>query len=376
MTPRSGPSAQRGSGSPSAGGGTEPGTTERTAASSTAAVRQRAVFAALVVLTLAGLLVSLGWGSVSVGPGQIVGILLERAGLSTGIEYTQQQNVVLWNIRLPRVLMGALVGAALALAGASLQVASRNQLADPSLLGVSGAATVGVVLAYAVGAVSWGRWTLPLFGILGAATAVVWLIRFSWRHGRSDRFTLILAGVALQLFLAGVATLLVNAIRRPGMPDATFLTMGGLTGIFWSDVAVAAPLVLVVALLLWRLAPVLNILLLDAATAQALGVNVGRSRLYVGVMAAVATGLVVGYSGTVAFVGLVVPYFMRLLLGDDHRLLLPAALLGGAALITFGDAVARNLIAPMELPLGVLMTVVGGPLFFWLIGRGRAVGRW
>lgn len=340
------------------------------------AARTRWVLAGLLLITIAGLLTSLGWGSVSVGPGQVVGILLERAGWVTSIEFTQQQSVVLWNIRLPRVLMGALVGAALALAGVALQVGFRNQLADPTLLGVSGAATLGVVVAYIVGAVGLGRWALPLFGILGALVAVVWLIRFSWRHGSSDRLTLILAGVALQLFLAGVATLLVNAFRRPGMPDASFLTMGGLTGIFWRDVALTAPLVLLVALLLYRLAPRLNILLLDSGTAQALGVEVGRTRLYVGALAALATGLVVGYSGTVPFVGLVVPYFLRLLLGDDHRLLVPAALLGGASLVTFGDAAARNLVAPTELPLGVLMTVVGGPLFFWLIGRGRAVGRW
>lgn len=349
---------------------------QRTAAARPAAVRTRVVFAGLIVLAVAGLLVSLGWGSVSIRPDQIVGIILDRAGLDTGIEYSQQQNAVLWNIRLPRVLMGVLVGAALALAGAALQISFRNQLADPTLLGVSGAASVGVVLAYVVGAVAVGRWALPLFACVAAVLAVVWLIGFARRQGRSDRVTLILAGVALQLFLAGVATLLVNAVRRPGMPDATVLTLGGLTGIFWKDVALTAPLVLVVAALLWRAAPVLNILLLDEGTAQALGVKVGGVRMYVGVLAAVATGLVVAYSGTVAFVGLVVPFCLRLVLGDDHRTLLPAAFLGGAALITFGDAVARNLIAPMELPLGVLMTVVGGPLFFWLIGRGRAVGRW
>src|SRR5690606_24375074 len=136
-----------------------------------AAVRRRWVFAALALLSIAGLLISLGWGSVSIGPGQIVGIILDRAGLSSGIEYTQQQNVVLWNIRLPRVLMGALVGAALAMAGAALQVSFRNQLADPTLLGVSGAATVGVVLAHITKAVALGRWALPLFAVAGAVVA-------------------------------------------------------------------------------------------------------------------------------------------------------------------------------------------------------------
>lgn len=338
--------------------------------------RRRVTGLVLSLLCVAALVVSLGWGAVSVSPAEIVGIVLERAGVATGIEFTSQQSAVLWNIRLPRALMSSLVGAALALAGVALQVAFRNQLADPTLLGVSGAATVGVVLAYAFGVVALGRWALPLAAMAGAVTSVIWLIRFAQRHGRSDRLTLILSGVALQLFLAGLATLLVNAVRRPGMPDASFLTLGGLTGIFWRDVALAAPLVLIVAALLLRQAPVMNIMLLDENTSRSLGVDVGSRRLYLGGLAAVATGTVVAYSGSVAFVGLVAPYLLRRLIGDDHRVLVPAALLGGAALVTVGDALARNLVAPMELPLGVLMTVAAGPLFFWLIGRGRGVGSW
>lgn len=341
-----------------------------------ASTLKRTTFLILAAALVASLLLSLGWGSVSIRADQIVGIMLERAGVETGIEFTRQQSAVLWNIRLPRVLMGVLVGAALALAGAALQVGFRNQLADPTLLGMSGAATVGVALAYIVGAVSLGRWALPLFAVAGALISAYWLMRFSWRHGRSDRLTLVLAGVALQLFLAGVATLLANAFRVPGMPDASVLTMGGLAGTFWRDVYIAAPVVAIATFVLWRMAPVLNILLLGEGTSQALGVKVGATLLYIVTLAGVLTGTVVGYSGTVAFVGLIVPYFLRMLLGDDHRTLLPAALLGGATLVTVADAVARNVIAPMEMPLGVLMTVVGGPLFFWLIGHGRSVGRW
>lgn len=338
--------------------------------------RTRVTYAALAALGLAAFLLSLGWGAVGIRPEQIVGILLEKAGLATAIDHTQQQAAVLWSIRLPRVLMGVVVGAALAASGTALQVAFGNRLADPTLLGISGAATVGVVLAYVLGAVALGRWTLPLAAALAAALAVTLLVRFSRRHGRSDRLTLILSGVALQLFLAGVVTLLVSAFRRPGMPDASFLTLGGLTGVFWRDVALAAPIVAAVAALLLRLSPQLNIVLLDDDAARSLGVSVARVRLRAATLAAVATGTAVAYSGTIAFVGLLVPFLLRRVLGDDHRLLLPAALMGGAALVTAGDALARNLVSPMELPLGVLMTVVGGPLFFWLIGRGRGAGGW
>jgi iron complex transport system permease protein len=330
----------------------------------------------LAALLVAALFLSLGWGAVGISPSQIFGVLLDKAGITTSIEFSQQQSAVLWNIRLPRVLMGLVVGAALALAGAALQVAFRNQLADPTLLGISGAATLGVVLAYAAGLTALGRWVLPLAACLGAVISVVWLIGFARRHGHSDRLTLVLSGVALQLFLAGVVTLLANALRRPGMPDANFFNLGGLTVVFWRDLAIAAPLLLLVTFLLLRQVPVLNILLLDEGTARALGVRVGAVRLYSASLAALATGTVVAYSGTVAFVGLVVPFFLRLLFGDNHRRLLPAVLLGGATLVTLGDALARNLILPMELPLGALMTVIGGPLFFWLIGRGRGAGSW
>lgn len=341
-----------------------------------AAYRRRLTFTILAALLLGGLMLSLGWGAVKIAPAQVLGITLEKAGVQTGIEFSRQQSAVLWNIRLPRVLMGVVVGAALALAGVALQVAFRNRLAEPTLLGVSGAATLGVVVAYVLGLTSLGRWTLPVTGSLAAVASVAWLSRFARRHGRSDRLTLVLAGVALQLFLAGLVTLLVSAFRKPGMPDSTSLTLGALTGVFWQDVGVATALVLATAILLARRARVLNILLLDEGTAQALGVDVGRVRLALACLAGVATGTVVGYAGSIAFVGLIVPFAVRLLIGDDHRSLLPAAVLGGAAVVTVGDALARNLIAPMELPLGVLTTVAGGPLFFWLIGRGRGAGGW
>ncbi len=343
----------------------------------TAARPWRVAVLLLSALVVVSLLVSLGWGAVGVGPLQIVGIVLERAGLDAGIEFTAQQSAVLWNIRLPRALMSALVGAALAAAGVALQAALRNQLADPALLGVSGAATLGVVLAFAFGLVaSFGRWVLPVAACTTALAGALWLVRHARRHADSDRLTLILSGVALQLFLGGVATLILSAVRRPGMPDASFLTLGGLTAVFWSDVGVAVAVVTVVAVLLIRQAPAMNILLLDGHTARSLGVNVDRRRVLLALLAAVATGTVVAYGGSIAFVGLVVPYLLRLVLGDDHRRLVPAALLGGAVLVTLADALARNLVSPMEVPLGVLLTVLGAPLFFWLVGRGRTVGRW
>lgn len=334
------------------------------------------VLAGLTLLTLAGLLVSLGWGAVAIEPQQVVAILLHHLGLEPATAFTSQQDAVLWSIRLPRALFALLAGAGLALSGVALQAVLRNPLADPALLGITGGATLGVVTLVA-GAGLVARWLHPLAGMVGALAVGLWLHRVARASGgRSDTVTLILAGVALQILLAAVVTIVIAVARRPGLPDATFWTLGTLSGARWQDVCVAAPGVAAVLLLLVRLAPRLDLLLLGDAEARHLGVNTNATGLQVMALVALLTGVVVAYCGSVAFVGLVVPHLLRTLLGPGHRTLVTASALGGAALLTWADAVARNAISPLELPLGVLVTLVGGPLFFYLVGRSRRAGAW
>lgn len=343
----------------------------------TARVARPLVFGGLGLLTLVGLMVGLGWGAVAIEPSQVIAIVLHHLGVDPAgaAAYTSQQDAVLWSIRLPRVLFALLAGTGLALSGLALQAVLRNPLADPALLGMTGGATLGVVtLIASVGLVA--RWLHPVAGVVGALLVGLWLHRISRRGGSSDTVTLILAGVALQILLAAVVTIVISMARRPGLPDANFWTLGGLSGARWQDVWIAAPVVVVVLLLLWRLGPRLDLFLLGESEARHLGVNTTTTGLQVMVLVALLIGVVVAYCGSIAFVGLVVPHLLRTLLGPNHKTLVWASALGGAALLTWADAVARNAISPLELPLGVLVTLVGGPLFFYLIARSRRAGAW
>lgn len=341
-----------------------------------AAASRRPLFLALLgALALGGVLLGLGWGAVTITPLQVSGILLDHLGIPSGVDYSSQQDAVLWSIRLPRVLLGLLSGAGLALAGVALQAVLRNPLADPALLGITGGAVLGVVALIALmGLVA--RWLHPAAGAVGALLVTLWLQRLARGTGRNETATLLLAGVALQILLAALVTVVVAFARRPGLPDATFWTLGGLSGARWQDVAVLTPTVAIALLYLQRHASRLDLFLLGEREARHLGVDTAAARSRVMLLVSLVVGAVVAYCGSVAFVGLVVPHLLRTLLGPAHRILVGASAVGGAAFVLLADAVARNAIAPMELPLGVLATLVGGPLFFYLIDRGRRAGAW
>lgn len=330
----------------------------------------------LALAVVASIVVSLGSGAVAVAPGQVVGILLSRMGITTSIDFSAQQEAVLWAIRLPRVLFGVLVGGGLAVSGVVFQGAFRNPLADPVLLGVASGAVLGAVVATVAGVTEWGVWAVPLFAFVTGLLATLGLLRLSRAQGKTDVTTLILAGVALNLFLGAVVSLVTAMARTPGLRDGTFWTLGGLGGTLWQHVYIAGPVVILATLYLWRLGSQLNLLLLGDVEAEHLGVDTHRIRLQVSVVATLVTATAVAFAGSIAFIGLVVPHALRRILGPDHRWLIPASLLGGGALLCVGDLAARTLIAPSELPVGILMTLVGGPLFFYLLDRARREGGW
>lgn len=309
-------------------------------------------------------------------PAQVVGILLHRMGIETAIEFSTQQELVLWAIRLPRVLMGLLVGAALAVSGGVLQGVFRNPLAEPALLGITSGGIVGAVIAIMTGSAGLGVWTLPLAAFLGALLTTFGLHRFSKAHGTTDVTSLILGGVALNLFLGAVISLITFVSRAPGLRDMTFWTLGGLGSTVWPHVYIAAPTIIVATLLLWRLGRQLNLMLLGETEAQNLGVDTNALRTQAIVLISLVVGTAVAFAGSIAFVGLVVPHALRMVFGPDHRVLIPASMLAGAALLSVGDLFARTMVSPMEVPIGILMTLVGGPLFFYLLNRTRKQGGW
>lgn len=343
--------------------------------------RNRTIIAMLALLAIGAFTVNVGWGTVAIAPAQVVAVFLQKAGIDVSVDVSPIQATVLWSIRLPRALLGLVVGGALAVAGIVLQGVFRNPLAEPSLLGVSGGAVVGAMIASIlsrriVGAAA-ETWMAPILGFLGALIVTYALFSLFQRSPRRDVTTFVLYGVIANVILASLITLLPAIYRDGGLgSNSTFWTMGSLGGTLWPSVYVSAPIALGAGALMWLMAPKLNVMALGDTEADHLGVDTRLVRLQSIVLIALVTGAAVAFVGVIAFVGLVVPHALRLLMGPDHRRLIPAGALGGALMVTVADVLARTLVAPTELPIGVLTTLVGGPLFFWLLHRGRAQGRW
>jgi len=278
---------------------------------------------------------------------------------------------IIRTLRLPRAILAFLVGGALGLAGAGLQALVRNPLADPFLLGLSGGAGLGAVIAIAL---HWGGpWTLPLAAFVGALLAmglVYWLGLVAGTE--LDPRTLILAGVAVGSFAGAVTTAIVSLASAVDLRNALLWLWGGLSGASWEAVLVVCVyLPLPVAVLLAAARP-LDLLALGEEPARYLGTDVTRVRRRVYVAASLLTAAAVAVSGVVGFVGLVVPHAMRALWGHQHRALLPAAFLGGGTLLVLADTVARVAVAPRELPVGIVTALVGVPVFALLVRRWTA----
>lgn len=272
------------------------------------------------------------------------------------------------SLRVPRALLAFLVGGSLALAGAGLQALVRNPLADPSLLGLSGGAGLGAVVAIALHVTS--PWALPAAAFLGALGAMVLVYRLGLVGGAAlDPRILILAGVAVGAFAAAVTTTIVSLSDATQLRNALLWLWGGLSGASWDSVlllCVYTPLP--IAVLLAAARP-LDLLALGEEPARHLGADVESVKRRVYVAASLLTAVAVAVSGVIGFVGLVVPHAMRLLWGHRHRPLLPAAFLGGGALLALSDTVARVAVAPRELPVGIVTALVGVPVFVLLLRR-------
>jgi iron complex transport system permease protein len=328
--------------------------------------------ALLIAVTL-----SIALGTVEVGPRQIVAIIAEHLGLSSNVTYTQQQDSVVWAIRLPRVILGVLVGAALAVSGAALQGMFRNPLADPGLIGVSSGAALGAVIALGLSITWFGIATTPLFAFAGGVVTAIIGYTLARHNGRTEIVTLVLAGVALNTF-AGAGTSMVTFVANDAQLRAIiFWSMGSLGSSTWESVAAASPFILVGLLASTRWGHPLNLMVLGEREARHLGVDTERVRMTVILLTALMTGATVAVAGVIAFVGLIIPHLVRLAAGPDHRTLLPASALAGALLIVMADLFARTVISPLELPLGVLTALIGGPFLLVMMLRARrAQGGW
>lgn len=349
--------------------------------------RRRIGVAGLSLMLLATMLVGAGLGAMDIPVAQVAGILFRALGLEPPAllaGFDDAQAAVLLSIRLPRVLLAALVGGGLAIAGAAMQGLFRNPLADPGLLGVSSGAALAAFAAIVFGASahsllpeSFTTWLLPLAAFAGALIALLTLYALSRdASGRVQVPVMLLAGIAVNALCGAGVGLLAWLASDAQLRSFTFWSMGSLGGALWPTLALAAPLIVFATLALARLARPLDLLALGEADAAHLGVRVERLKLGIILLCALIVGVSVSVSGAIGFVGLVVPHVLRMAGGPDHRWLMPASFLGGGILLTIADIAARTWAAPAELPIGILTALVGGPFFLGLLARGRKRALW
>ena len=339
------------------------------------------LLALLVLLLLSGLL-AVGTGMVRIAPGQVLAILAQQVGLTLPWEYDARHEAVLMAIRLPRVLLAVLVGGGLAVSGAAMQGLFRNPLADPGLIGVSSGAALAAVAVIVLGA-TWlpglsrvlGPFTLPLAAFAGGVGTTLLVYRVARLAGRTVVATLLLTGIAVNA-LAGAGTgLLTFVATDEALRSITFWSLGSLSGATWSAIGVVATRASCRRRGCWCAAQrALNVMLLGEAEAGHLGIRVERVKRVNVVLVGLSVGAAVAVTGIIGFVGLVVPHVVRLLVGPDHRYVMPGAVLAGAVLLLGADLLSRTLVAPAELPIGIVTAALGAPFFLWLLMRQRQ--RW
>lgn len=333
--------------------------------------RPAALLIALGVALVIAVVVALGSGAVRIAPGEVVSILLHHAGLG-GSNVGVTEDAVLWAIRLPRVLLAVAVGAGLAVAGAALQGIFRNPLADPQLIGISSGAAAGSAIGVLALESAIGGLAGPLGAFAGGLAAGIAVYGLARHRGRTEVVTLVLAGIAVAAVGGALAGFLSVIADDPRLGSPLFYSLGGLGVATWRLVWLTLPFVAAGVFLLPRYARRLDLILLGEREAAHLGVEVERLRRHVLVLVTITVGATVAAAGVIGFVGLLVPHAVRLVAGPGHRLLLPASALGGAVLVVAADTVARTIALPLEVPVGLLTALVGGPLFLWLLRRTRS----
>ncbi len=336
----------------------------------------RLLLSLLGAMLLLSIWLSLALGPVSLDAGQVLAALPGLVGLG-GDGPSDQTLLILGQIRLPRTLLGLCVGAVLALCGVAMQGLFRNPLADPGLLGVSSGAALGAALAI-VGGVALGHslrglepYLLSLCAFLGGLAATALVYRLGRREGQTHVATMLLAGIAVTALAAAAVGFFTYLADDAELRKLTFWNLGSLNGASYERLWPLLLVTLLVGLWLPRRAKALNALLLGESEARHLGFEVQRLKRELVLCTALGVGAAVAAAGLVGFIGLVVPHLMRLLVGPDHRLLLPAAGLAGACLLLLADLLARLLLAPAELPIGIVTALIGAPFFLFLLLRGR-----
>lgn len=334
----------------------------------------RAITTALIVALAVSAIVAMGIGPVAIGPGDVAAILAHQVAPGVvGLPGPTVHETIVVDARLPRVLLGGVVGAGLSVVGVTLQALVRNPLADPHIIGVTAGASVGATAVIVFGAGAAGLYALSAAAFVGALGALVLVYLLAQRGGVLSPLRLILAGVAVSYLLAAVTSFLVfQAEDVTSARSVTFWLLGGLGAARWSTLALPAVAVVGGTAMLAVQARRLDAIVLGDDTAASLGVDPSRFRKQLFVVAALVAGLLAAVAGGIGFVALMIPHLARLVVGSGHRRLLPVAALGGAIFLIWADIGARRLFAPEELPIGVITALCGAPFFLWLLRTGGA----
>lgn len=345
-------------------------------------LQRGAILVALTALLAVVIVMAVGVGAVAIPASKVIAILMDTIGLPIGVEFEARERAIVWAIRLPRVCLGILIGGGLALSGALLQGLFRNPLADPQLIGVSGGAAFAAVGTIVLGhsilrpfTDALDTYALPVAAFAGCLATTGLMYRLSTIDGRTFVATMLLSGIAINaLAMSGMGLFIFMSDDRQ-LRDITFWMMGSLGGATWSQVATVFPFIALPGLLVAYLARGLNAFILGEREAIHLGFDVETTKFVAIGAVALCVGASVAMAGVIGFVGLIVPHLIRLLAGADHAIVLPASALTGAILLLIADLVARTVVVPAELPIGLVTSAIGGPFFLWLlVSRRRDLG--
>jgi len=323
--------------------------------------RRIVVIITLLVLLIVAIYTGLSLGAVTVNLSQILQVLKGNG--------EEVYRTIIYNLRLPRIIIGLLVGACLAASGALLQGVMKNPLADPGIIGVSAGGGLAAILTMVIFPAH--SYLLPFLAFIGAFTATICIYLFAWDKGASP-VKIVLAGVAMNALL-GAMTNGVMVLYSDRIQSVIGWLSGGLNGRGWYHVEIIFPYAIVMLLLSFFTIKPMNILILGDDSAKLLGQNVEWIRLVIILLASFLAGIAVSVAGLIGFVGLVVPHMIRLLIGEDYRYLLPYSIVGGAVLVVLADTVARTAFDPIELPVGILLAALGAPFFIILLRKRRIV---
>lgn len=313
-------------------------------------------------------------GPVTIHPFTVWEVALSHVPLLENLvteDWTNAHDNIVWKIRFPRVLLGAIVGAGLSLAGTGIQALVRNSLADPYILGVSSGASVGATLVILLGAFNlFGQYALSLAAFIGALLSVILVFSLAQVAGRISTTRLLLSGIALSMILSAMTDFIViSAPDDDKVHSALFWMMGSLVGADWETLPIVGTVVAIAFIFLLSQSRSLNILLMGEESAATLGLNIHVFQKVLIVIISLLTGVLVSVSGAIGFVGLMIPHVVRLLVGSDHKKVLLISLFLGAVFMIWADVVARMVLAPEEIPIGIITALSGGPFFIWLLRR-------